>query len=138
MLSYTRHPDLDFTYFISIGKTTIENWLETVGKYGQDGMTTLELYDLRSQTNIFTNDEVGMILQQTMKDQALRPPKGKTAVVVDKAVKYGLTRMYEMQAEIENASSTTEVFYKLDDALDWLGGDVAGCIPELRCGPSQE
>ena len=128
MLSYTRYPDLDFTYFVSEGETTIENWLETVHRYGRDGMTSREIYDLRQQTNIYTNDEVGMILQQTMRDQALRPPNGNTAVIVDKAIKFGLSRMYEMQAEISDVSSNTQVFYKLDDATEWLGDDVADCI----------
>jgi hypothetical protein len=134
MLSYTRYPDLDFTYFVSEGETTIENWFKTVLRYARDGMTTRELYDLRQQTNIFTNDEVGMILHQTLKDQALRPPNGKTAVIVDKAIKYGLSRMYALYAEVEDVSSTTEVFYKLDDAFDWLGDDVADRMPELRLG----
>jgi hypothetical protein len=128
MLSYTRYPDLDFTYFVSEGETTIEEWLETVRRYGRDGMTTRELYDLRPQTNIFTNDEVGMILQKTMRDQALRLPTGRTAVIVDKAIKFGLSRMYGIQAEISGVSSNTEVFYKLEDATEWLGDDVTGCI----------
>ncbi len=138
MLSYTRHPDLDFTCFVSEGQTTIEEWLDVVRKYGQDGMTTREVYDLRQQTNIFTNDEIGMILQQTMKDQALRPPNGRTAVIVDKAIKFGLSRMYEILAEISDVSSNTQVFYKLDDATAWLGDDVADCTPETRLGTSQE
>jgi hypothetical protein len=128
MLTYTRYPDLDFTYFVSEGETNIEEWLETVLRYGRDGMTTREIYDLRQQTNVYTNDEVGLILHQTKKDQALRPPNGKTAVVVDKAIKYGLSRMYALHAEVEDVPSTTEVFYQLDEAVDWLGGDVADCI----------
>jgi hypothetical protein len=138
MLSYTRHPNLDFTCFISEGETTIENWLQTIRNYGEEGMTTRELYDLRQQTNIFANDEVGRILQQTMRDQGLRPPNGKTAVVVDKAVKYGLTRMYETQAEISGVSSNTQVYYKLDDATEWLGEDVDDCVSDLCAGPTQE
>ena len=124
MLSYTRHPDLDFTYVVSEGGTTIESWLETVRKYGADGMTIRELYDLRQQTNLFTNDEVGMILQQTMRDQALRPPNGKTAAVADEAVKFGLSRMYEILADVSGVPSNTQAFYKLDEAIEWLGDDV--------------
>jgi hypothetical protein len=134
MISYIRYPDFDFTCFVSKGETTIENWLKTVHRYARDGMTTRELYDLRQQTNIFTNDEIGMILHQTVKDQALRPPNGKTAIAVDAAIKYGLSRMYALYAEVEDVSSTTEVFYRLDDALDWLGDDVADRMPELRLG----
>ena len=128
MLTYTRHPDLDFTRFFSEGETTIENWLETVQRYGKEGMTTRALYDLRQQTNLFTNEEVGSILHQTVKDQGLRPPNGKTAVLVDEAAKFGISRMYELQAELEGVSSNTQVFYSLDEALEWLGQDVAQCL----------
>jgi len=128
MLSYKRYPDFNFTHFVSEGETTIENWLETVRRYGRDGMTTRELYDLRQQTNIFTNDEIGLILKKTMRDQALRPPTGRTAVIVDKAIKYGLSRMYGIQAEISGVSSKTEVFYQLDEAIEWLGEDIARCV----------
>jgi hypothetical protein len=58
----------------------------------------------------------------------------KWTLTVDAAIKYGLSRMYALYAEVEDISSTTEVFYRLDDALDWLGDDVADRMPELRLG----
>jgi hypothetical protein len=130
MLTYTRFPEFDFTRFVSKGETTIEMWLQTIASYGAEGMTTRELYDLRQQTNLFSVEEISRILNQTLNDQDLRPPKGKTAVVVDEAVKFGLARMYELRAEAEDISSNTQVFLDLDQALDWLGEDVARCIAE--------
>lgn len=130
MLSYWRYPDLDFSLFVSKGETSIEAWLQTIRQYGTEGMTTRELYDLRPQTNLYSNEEISAILHQTMKDQALRPPDGKTAILVDEAVKFGLARMYEMQAEVEGISSATQVFFNLDDALNWLGADVTRCVRE--------
>jgi len=134
MLSFTRYPEIDFTWFVSKGETSIENWLQTVGYYGKEGMTTRELYDLRQQTNLFSVEDIGMILKQTIEDQALRPPNGKTAVVVDEVVKYGLSRMYEMQAEAKGVSSNTQVFYQMVTATNWLGDDVAQCVSELHGG----
>lgn len=130
MLTYTRYPEIDFTCFVSKGETTIEDWLQTITNYGAEGMTTRELYDLRQQTNLFSAEEISRLLNQTINDQDLRPPEGKTAVMVDEAVKFGLARMYEMQAEAQDVSSTTQVFLELDQALDWLGEDVARCIAE--------
>jgi hypothetical protein len=80
---YTRHPDHDFTHFVSTGETTIENWLENVVEYGSEGMTTRELYDLRHQTNMFSTEEIGMIINRSVMVEHLHPPNGKTAVLVD-------------------------------------------------------
>jgi hypothetical protein len=92
-------------------------------------MTTHELYDLNQQTNLFTVEEIGEILTQTIEDQSLRPPNGKTAILVDKVVKFGLARMYEMRAEAEKIASHTQVFFHLKAALNWLGDDL---VPYVR------
>lgn len=39
MLEYTRYPDDDFTWLVSKGDTTIDEWLKTVQQYGREGMT---------------------------------------------------------------------------------------------------
>lgn len=132
MLSYTRHPNLDFTCFVSDGETTIENWLKTIREYGAERMTTRELYDLRSQSNLFSNDEVGQILEVALKNRAIHEGNRKTAVVVDTISQFGLSRMYELKSEVEGVLTKTQVFYQLDDAIEWLGDDVAGCISNLR------
>ena len=132
MLSYTRHPNLDFTCFVSDGETTIENWLKTIHEYGAGRMTTRELYDLRGQTNLFSNDEVGQILEIALKNQAIHEGNRKTAVVVDTISQFGLSRMYELKSEVEGVLTKTQVFYQLDDAIEWLGDDVASCISNLR------
>ena len=132
MLSYTRHPNLDFTCFVSDGETTIENWLKTIHEYGAERMTTRELYDLRGQTNLFSNDEVGQILELALKNRAIHKGNRKTAVVVDTISQFGLSRMYELKSEVEGVLTKTQVFYQLDDAIEWLGDDVAGCISNLR------
>ena len=124
MLSYTRHPEVDFTHFVSKGYTTIQDWLKTVREYGKAGMTGRELYDLRQQTNFFSVEEIGMILQRTLQDAHLRPPNGKTAVVVDEMAKVMLTRIYESQAKDHKGLANLHVFYGLGEAVEWLGNDV--------------
>ena len=132
MLYYTKHPDLDFTCFVSQGETTIENWLQTVSDYGAEGMTTRELYDLRGQTNLFSNDEIGEILGVALKNLGKHKNNRKTAIVVDSVAQFGLSRMYELKSEVEGVPTKTRVFYQLDEAIEWLGDDVAGCIFERR------
>lgn len=132
MLSYTRYPDLDFTYFVSKGETTIQNWIEMVQHYGNEGSTTRELYDLRLHTNLFSNEEIGKILAVAVKNRAIHRNNRKTAIVVENQSQFGLSRMYELKSEVEGVLTRTQVFYQLDDVIEWLGEDVAGCVSELE------
>ena len=128
MLIYTRHPDLDFTYFVSEGETTIENWLESLTEYANEGMTTRELYDLRQQTNLFSTEGTGMIINRSVMVKHLHPPNGRTAVVVDDVVKYGIAEIYALQAKNHEELSEIKVFFTLGEAIGWLGNDVARCL----------
>lgn len=132
MLYYTKHPDLDFTCFVSQGETTIGNWLQTVSDYAAEGMTTRELYDLRGQTNLFSNDEIGQILGVALKNREIHKNNRKTALVVDNGPQFGLSRMYQLKSEVEGVLTKTQVFYQLDEAIEWLGDDVAGATSEHR------
>jgi hypothetical protein len=62
MMTYTRHSEHDFTLIVSKGDTTIDEWLNTLAQYSAEGISRLELYDLREHTNLFSNDEIEMIL----------------------------------------------------------------------------
>lgn len=132
MLSYTRYPDLDFTHFVSEGGTSIENWLQTIHSYGEDGMTSRELYDIRGQNNLFTNDEIEKILAIAVKNLAIHTNDRKTALVVENRAQFGLSRMYELKSEVEGVHTKTKVFYRMDEAMGWLGEDVAGCLSDLH------
>jgi len=93
-------------------------------------MTRYELYDLRSQAKPFSTDEIEQIVHQSLHDGPLRPPDGKTAIVVDASLKYGLVRMYEALAEREGITTETRPFYDMAEALQWLGDPIA-TIPGL-------
>ena len=122
MMTYTRYPEQDFTLFVSKGDTTIEEWLDTVGRYSARGISRLELYDLRSHTNLFSNDEIEQFLIHALDNSNIRPKNNKTALLVNHGVLYGLSRMYESLTKIEGIENNdTEVFDTLEDAVEWLG-----------------
>ena len=130
MLEYTRYPDDDFTWFVLTGETPIAAWLETVRRYGSEGMTRYELYDLRARATPFSTEEIEQIVRQTIQDVPLRPPGGKTAIVVNETLKFGLARMYETFAELEGIATETRPFYDMAEAVQWLGDSIAN-IPGL-------
>ena len=132
MLTYTRGPDFEFTHFVSVGDTTIDNWLETVRNYCEEGVAKLELYDYRQQTNLFTNDEIDRIIELVIEVQKLRPPEGKTAILVNKEAMFGLARMYDSKAKIHGVLLETEIFYEQHEAFEWLGQGVAQYVWNLH------
>ena len=124
MMKHTRYPEQDFTLFVSKGNTSIDEWLAVEKSYRSEGLTRLELYDLRLHTNLFSNDEIEMILSESVNHHHRRPPDAKTAVIVLEAAQFGLSRMYELKAEVEGIESPTGIYYGLTEALEWLGDEV--------------
>ena len=114
MISYTRHAEHDFTLFVSKGDTTIDEWLDAVARYSADGISRLELYDLREHTNLFSNEEIEKILAHAVKNTGIRPEGNKTAILVKGEAQFGLSRMYESIAMVEglekNETMETVVF----------------------------
>ena len=123
MMRYTRHSEHDFTLFVSIGDTTIDEWLDTIARYSMEGISRLELYDLREHTNLFSNDEIEMILAHAIKNTNIRPKENKTAIVVSGEAQFGLSRMYAGIAMVEGLENNeTMAFYTMEQAVAWLGG----------------
>ena len=131
MMLYTRHPDFDFTYLVSESETTIEDWLETIEKYRSEGLTKRELYDLRYHRALYSNEEIEKIIEVAVANRAMHTTERKTAIVVTNPSQFGLSRMYELKSEVEGVPTKLQVFYRVDEAIQWLGNDVAVCIPNI-------
>ena len=122
MMTFTRHSEYDFTLFVSTGNTTIKEWLDAVERYSANGISRLELYDLRQHTNLFSNDEIEKILTHAIKNTTIRPESNKTAILVGGEAQFGLSRMYEGIAMVEGLQKNeTMAFYNIEEAADWLG-----------------
>lgn len=136
MITYTRFPKSDFTLFVSKGDTTIEQWLDMVRLYRSEGLTRLELYDLRLHTNLFSNDEIDQImsLSLSMDSKHPRPSGVKTAILVKEVVQYGLSRMYEMKANVSGVEPEVQAFYDITEAADWLGEQVKDVLADSTTG----
>ena len=131
MITYTRHPEHDLTLFVSKGDTTIDEWLDTLKQYGAEGITKYELFDLKHHSNLFSSQEIERIIGFVSNNAKYRPPETKTALVVDKAAMYGVSRVYDILAEIEGIEGlVTEVFYNIDEAIEWLGEQVKDTLQD--------
>jgi len=136
MLVFTRYPELEFTWFVLNSDTPIDEWLTTMEKYANQGLTKYELYDLRKariDVEQFTSDDIHAIVDAAGSSTHLRPPEGKTAMLVNEEVVFGLNRMYDILANMEESITwETRVFYSLSDAVEWLGKDVEKIVLEKQ------
>ena len=122
MMTYTRYAEHDFTLFVSTNGTTIDEWLDTIARYSTEGISKLELYDLREQANLFSNDEIERILAHAVNNTNIRPEGNKTAILVSGKAQFGLSRMYEGIAIVEGLQNNeTMAFYNIEEAVEWLG-----------------
>jgi len=82
----------------------------------------LELYDLRTHTYLFSNDEIEQLLMHALNNANIRPTNNRTALLVNQGVLYGLSRVCESLTKVEGIENTdTAVFDTLEDAVEWLG-----------------
>ena len=132
MLVFTRYPDQNFTWFTLKSIVTVDEWINTLNDYGNQGLTKYELYDLQNapiDAEQFTSEDINKIVSLASINSHLRPPNGKSAIVAKENVVFGLSRMFSLLSEME-ASITweTNVFDSLAEAVAWLGKDVEKII----------
>jgi len=70
----------------------------------------------------FSYNELKEIVRFTKQHEDLRR-SGKTALVVSTDLEFGLGRMYDTLAEIENLSHSVKVFRSMDEAFKWIDED---------------
>ncbi len=130
MLQYKRYPNLDFTWLIASKEFTLSEYFSGMEKYTREGLTKYELFDLRASFKPFKRQDIDAIVKTSVQDVDKRPPDGLSAILVDKAWKYGLIRMYSAMEELKRIPATTRAFYDLTKALNWLGPEIKELVEE--------
>jgi hypothetical protein len=119
----------ELTVFKITGTVKIPEWLKTLQEYAKDGVTRLELYDIRDgEGEGFTSKQIDQIIEQAKSSTSPRPPGSKTALVVSKDVHFGMSRVYQAVSEIEGITWKTETFRSMEEAYKWLGIDISEAI----------
>ncbi len=111
----------DLTRIKVVGKVTADDFHKWTATYYAGPTTLLNLWDLREA-------DLSHIGSDDLIDDAERSKKfghvrqgGKTAVVSDKALEFGIARMRAVYAEIVGMPFEFQVFQSMEDALKWLG-----------------
>lgn len=113
-------PDRNLTVFEVRGDLTAEEIMRYSSEHYQTQPTKLVLWDcsLGSVKNIRSNEF--RRIAEKMKKIAEKRVGGKTAFVGDITVDFGMGRMYEAFAEIEEVPVEYRTFKNVEDARKWL------------------
>ena len=111
----------DLTYVTASGVLTAADfhaWIET---YYAGSYTSFVLWDLTTaDVSGIDTEEVRAIVEHTRKFAKLRQG-GKTAFVFDDPYHFGMGRMFEAYAEMDEMAFDIHLFRNFDDARKWLG-----------------
>ena len=119
-ISYTIDRVKDITIFNLSGEVSLEEYIQALRDYIDDNPTTYEMYDVRGLTGSrFSTDEVKRLTEFLQKRKAKRLPGSRTAIVVDRDIDFGLSRMISMMTD-HTVPYRIEVFRSMDAAKKWL------------------
>lgn len=119
-ISTEKHPELALTIFKAIGDVPFSEQMDRLGLFYKGSPTKNVLWDFTEMEEVnISSDEVKEIVQYT-KSHADKRKEGRTALVVDTKLKYGLSRMASTLAEIEDTPWEIKVFENMDAAMAWI------------------
>jgi hypothetical protein len=78
------------------------------------------LTDLRDTSHELVAEDIRRIAENLVTNRE-RHVDAKAAIVVSKAVSYGMSRMLQIHLDLEGMPLAFSVFYDMDEAREWLG-----------------
>ncbi|MCP4599367.1 MAG: hypothetical protein GY847_02330 [Proteobacteria bacterium] len=113
----------NLTVFTIVGETSFDDYKETLASHFDSDPTDYLLFDFTARGPIIkrlTNEQIAELAEFAKQNE--RPGKiTKTALVVTTDVDFGLSRMYENLADLQDNLGEMGIFRSLEEAYDWLG-----------------
>jgi len=110
----------DMTVFTVIGKVTAKELVTAITDFYETSVTSNVLWDLtESDVSEISSIDVKAIADLSFK-YAKKRSSGKTAIVGNEDLTFGLSRMYEMTKEAFELPFETRTFRDIDEARNWL------------------
>jgi hypothetical protein len=113
----------DLTIHTAKGDVSIDEIMEKVeALYGSSHRTLNVLWDFRNAAlSRIPSEDIRSLIDLAEPHRKIPRKGGKTAIVVQTAVDFGLSRMYENLAD--RLPHETMVFQSMEEALHWISGD---------------
>ena len=114
-------PIQDLTVVTATGKLKADDFHKSIREYYSGPVTAHILLDLnQADLSAFQSHDLIRIAGLS-KQVAETRQGGKTAIVSNKALEYGIGRMFEAYAQLERTPFKVEIFRSHGDAKQWLG-----------------
>lgn len=119
-VSIETRPELDLTIFRATGIVSVEDQKKELKAFYEGSPTLNVIWDFSMMQEVSaTSSELREIILYA-KQFTDRRPGGRTALVVDTKLKYGLARMASTFAEIEEIPWDIRAFEDMNSALTWI------------------
>ena len=110
----------DLTIFTVTGKVDREEIEKAIADFYAGTITKNVLWDLeKGNFELISNDDIQDLVNIPRSHQLTRKG-GKTAIVADKDLAYGMARIYEARSQLDTLPFDTKVFRTLEEAYQWL------------------
>jgi hypothetical protein len=112
---------LDLTINTCTGKLSLEEIEDRIQSFYKGQPTLNTIWDF-SDADLadFSTDQVSIFAQGVKRMEHSRQ-RGKTAIISHSDISYGLSRMYQIRAELAQQQSEIRVFKSIGDAESWMG-----------------
>ena len=116
----------DLTEHIVTGVVTDKEMFDCESEFYDNGPTNLQIWDLSAA--ILTNITIEGMRQFVARSSGLGKVRsgGRTALVVQSKLQYGLGRMAESFGDFESLPFTFRLFRNRSEAITWLKSDSPG------------
>ena len=126
-----QYKELDLTIHEATEQIDTHDIISLLTDFYQSRVTTYLIWDLNKGGNPeLAPDDIAKIIGISVKYGSQRK-NGRTAIVTDNDLYYGLSRMYESYSAIEpDMSLQVQVFRDFEQAIAWFGIDLKdGWVP---------
>jgi len=130
-----QYKDLDLTIHEATEEINTQEIISLLKDFYQNRLTTYLIWDLNKGGNPeLSPNDIMKIIGISIEYGSLRKT-GKTAIVTDNDLYFGLSRMYETYNEIEtDLSLQVQVFRNFKQALSWFGINIKDAAGEPGAG----
>ena len=120
-ITTTRFESDDLTIHAASGDLSFdEAFREIEAYYKQKKPTRNVLWNLNQVSALnFTSEEIEKIASYEPRFEDIRP-SGKTAIVANEDLSFGISRMFELYSQMKQAPHDVRVFRELEQAMEWL------------------
>jgi hypothetical protein len=119
-IGYTIYPSSNLTVFTLSGQVSFAELTDALGRYGEEGPTMNELYDIRElQGRRLSKAEIERLVGYVNRYAHRRRTISKTAIVIKEDIDFGISRMIAMLSE-GSVPYRIDVFRSMEKAMEWL------------------